>query len=195
MKQVHEHEALDRILRYLIDNKSNLPINVHKVQKEVFPDQKQQTIFYLVKKKLLNQNDIITSVVRDDNLETFDVYIGANDLTEIFLNQGGFTGAFEKQQIQKTENDRLERLQNEKLEAEVDIVRFQKGLGKRLTIWGFIVGIISVLASVITTIIQNSTDDNQKSINSLIIKTDSLTNRVLEIEKRLEDKRDSTNNK
>lgn len=195
MKQVSEHEALDRILKYLVDNRSDTPINVYRIHKEIFPEQKQQVIFYLIKKELLVQRDFLTTVVKNDSLEGFDVYIGANDLTELFLKQGGFTKEFEKEQNDRGEKERLERLQNEKLEAEVDIVKFQKGLGKRLKISAFIITVISVFASILTTFIQNRSNNNQESIDSLVIKSDTLTNRLLNIEKKLKELGDSIKQK
>jgi hypothetical protein len=34
-------------------------------------------------------------------LESFDVYLGATSLTDSFLKQGGFLGAFEQEEAEK----------------------------------------------------------------------------------------------
>lgn len=193
-KQITEQEALDRILKYLVDNRTDLPIGAYKICKDVFPEQKEQLVFYLIK-KLLYKSDIVISHIRNEDLNNFEVFIEATDLTETFLKQGGFQAQLNKEKADKTESDRLEALNKRKLEAEVDVIEFQKGLGKRLTIWGFIVTTIAVIASWLMTTIQDKRSDNKESIDSLIIKTDSLTKRILKIEKRLIEKEDSTNKK
>jgi hypothetical protein len=194
IKQITEHEALDRILKYLVDNRTDGPIGAYKICKEVFPDQKQQLVFFLIK-KLLNKSDIIKSHVQNDDLNDFQVFIEATDITEIFLKQGGFQGQLAKEQADKAERDRLDGLNKRKLEAEVEVIEFQKGLGKRLTIWGFIITIISIFSSVMTTIIQNKGDNKQRTIESLVNKTDSLTTRIIKLEKGLENNSDSTINR
>ena len=40
-------------------------------------------------------------------------------------------------------------------ESEVDIIRFQKGLGRKLTIWAVVLTAVSILASFLTTLVQN----------------------------------------
>lgn len=190
VKQITEQEALDRILKYLVDNKTDLPIGAYKIWKDVFPDQKQQLVFFLVK-KLLNKSEIVTSHVRNDNLSNFEVFIEATDITEVFLEQGGFQGQLAREQAEKVERERIEGLNRRKLEAEVDVIEFQKGLGKRLSIWGFIVAAISVCASILTTVIQNKGDNDQRKIDSLIIETDSLAIRILKIENEILNKVDS----
>lgn len=190
VKQITEQEALDRILKYLVDNKTDLPIGAYKIWKDVFPDQKQQLVFFLVK-KLLNKSEIVTSHVRNDNLSNFEVFIEATDITEVFLEQGGFQGQLAREQAEKVERERIEGLNKRKLEAEVDVIEFQKGLGKRLSIWGFIVAAISVCASILTTVIQNKGDNDQRKIDSLIIETDSLAIRILKIENEILNKVDS----
>lgn len=193
-KQITEQEALDRILKYLVDNRTDLPIGAYKICKDVFPEQKEQLVFYLIK-KLLYKSDIVISHIRNEDLNNFEVFIEATDLTETFLKQGGFQAQLNKEKADKAESDRLEALNKRKLEAEVDVIEFQKGLGKRLTIWGFIVTTVAVIASWLMTTIQDKRSDNKESIDSLIIKTDSLTKRILKIEKRLIEKEDSTNKK
>ncbi len=199
VKQITEQEALDRILQYLVDNRSDLPIGAYKIWKDVFPDQKQQLAFYLIK-KLLYKTDIVISHIRDEDLNNFDVFIEATDITEMFLKQGGFQGQLAKEQTDKVERDRIEELNKRKLQAEVDVIEFQKGLGKKLTVWGFVIAVVSILASILTTVIQNKGDINKETIDSLVVRTDSLTKRIIEIENRLIEKSeriktDTTTNK
>ena len=75
-----------------------------------------------------------------------------------------------------------------------------KGLGKKLTVWGFVIAVVSILASILTTVIQNKGDINKETIDSLVVRTDSLTKRIIEIENRLIEKSeriktDTTTNK
>jgi hypothetical protein len=189
-KQITEEEYLDRILKYLVDNRSDLPIDADQIWKNVFPNQNQQ-IAYILIKKLLHKSDIVISHIRDENLNNFEVFIEATDFAEVFLKQGGFQGELAKQQKAKTEKDRIDDLNNRKLQAEIDVIEFQKGLGKKLTVWGFVIGVVSVLASVITTMIQNN-GDSTETIDSIVVKTDSLLKRVTEIERTLIEKSDTT---
>src|SRR5690606_20039161 len=88
---------------------------------------------------------------------------------------GGFTAQAENDRIEKEEELRLKKLNTLKLESELDIIKFQKGLGKKLTIWGFAFAVLSVLASIVTTLIQNRPDEvSNQQIESLTYRVDSL---------------------
>jgi hypothetical protein len=174
-EEIQEYEVLDTVLKYLIDNRTDNPIHCEKIWKDVYPEIKKGFLYFTLKK--LIGNDIVTTVVREIDIEDFSVFFGANDITDFFLsNKGGFTAMHKRDQADKIEQNRLDKLQTEKLEAEVDIIKFQKGLGKKLTIWGFVIAALSVLASVGTTLVQTRHDDNfDPRIDSLTHRVDSLT--------------------
>jgi len=136
-KEIPQHEAMDTILRYLIDNKSDRPIHSHTIWKEVYP----------------------------------------NAITKRYLEeQGGFTKQYLREQADKIEQIRIDTLQTEKLESEVDIIRFQRGLGKRLTIWGVILTAISILVSFLTSLYQTQPTRNlENEVSLLKKKLDSVT--------------------
>ncbi|MQP23602.1 hypothetical protein GFJ94_00810 [Flavobacterium sp. LMO8] len=117
-------------------------------------------------------------------------FFEANGLTKKYLfDKGGFTKLYEDRQREKIEQDRIELLNKQKLETEIDIIKFQKGLGKKLTIWGFIVAVISVLTSVLFSVNTNNSNQLENS------KIDSLNIKIKNIEKELfELKKTKTNN-
>ncbi len=165
---IQEHEALDNILKYLIDNRSDNPIHCKQIWTDLFPEIEQHIIYYLLKK--LIGNDIVSTVIKDIDIEDFSVFFGANDLTKYFLiDKGGFTALSLKDQSDKIEQDRIVKLQTEKLEAEVDIIKFEKGLGRRFLKWTFIVTILSFLVSLLTVLYRDQDNSIYNSkVDSLI---------------------------
>ncbi|MGB1269847.1 MAG: hypothetical protein ACPG45_08915 [Flavobacteriaceae bacterium] len=156
MTEVSEHEAKDEILKYLIENKSDRPIHSQTIWKEVYPDQDEEVVYFLLRKIMYTADDIVITHIRSEEAHNFEVFFEANAITMRFLEQqGGFTQQFENEQKEIAEHKRLEQLQNEKLESEVDIIRFQKGLGRKLTIWAVVLTAVSILASFLTTLVQN----------------------------------------
>jgi len=156
MTEISEHEAKDEILKYLIENKSDRPIHSETIWKEVYPDQDEEVVYFLLRKIMNTVDDIVITHIRSDEPHNFEVFFEANALTKRFLEQqGGFTQQFKNEQKEIVEQKRLERLQNEKLESEVDIIRFQKGLGRKLTIWAVVLTAVSILVSFLTTLVQN----------------------------------------
>ena len=94
----------------------------------------------------------------------------ATEYVTAFLHDGGFTKLYDTAAtIQEAEYNR-QKLNDEKLSAEVDIVKFQKGLGKKLLIWGFIISIISIVASVLTTVVTSRNDKQNFSIDTVSLK-------------------------
>ena len=109
-------------------------------------------------------------------------------MTKQFLEQqGGFTQQFENEQKEIAEQKRLELLQNEKLESEVDVIRFQKGLGRKLTIWAVVLTALSILVSFLTTSVQNQPYQDFDS------KIDSLTQTVVKTSQKVDVLTDSLN--
>ncbi len=186
-KHTHQHEAMDTILRYLIDNKSDRPIHSHTIWKEVFPEQDEEVVYFLLRKIMNTADEIVVSHIRSSDTHNFEVFFEANAITKGYLfDQGGFTGQFEREQGEQIDKIKREILEREKLESEVDIIRFQKGLGKKLTIWGFIIAVLSVIASVLTTLIQNQPNESlTRQIELVTQHADSLDQNLKSINLRL----------
>jgi hypothetical protein len=188
IKNIPEHEAMDTILRYLIDNKSENPIHSHTIWKQVFPELEEDVVYFLLKKILSTDDEIVVSHIRSSEMYNFEVFFESNAITKRFLEvQGGFSRKYLLEQSYIIEQARLDKLQTEKLEAEVDIINFQKGLGKKLTIWGFVIAALSVLASVGTTLFQNRHDDIfLPRIDTLNHRVDSLTDNLQKTKQQLQ---------
>ncbi|EMY79844.1 hypothetical protein pgond44_14893 [Psychroflexus gondwanensis ACAM 44] len=188
MTEISEHEAMDEILKYLIKNKSDRPIHSETIWKEVYPDQNEEVVYVLLRKIMNTADDIVITHIRSNEPHNFEVFFESNAITKRFLEQqGGFTKQFENEQKEITEQNRLERLQNEKLESEVDIIRFQKGLGRKLTIWAVVLTAVSILVSFLTTLVQNQPYHDYDS------KIDSLTQTVVKTSQKVDVLTDSLN--
>jgi hypothetical protein len=188
MTEISEHEAMDEILKYLIKNKSDRPIHSETIWKEVYPDQNEEVVYVLLRKIMNTADDIVITRIRSNEPHNFEVFFESNAITKRFLEQqGGFTKQFENEQKEITEQNRLERLENEKLESEVDIIRFQKGLGRKLTIWAVVLTAVSILVSFLTTLVQNQPYQDYDS------KIDSLTQTVVKTSQKVDILTDSLN--
>jgi hypothetical protein len=100
-----------------------------------------------------------------------------------FQSQGGFKNLYEsKVEIQLKEAER-QRLNDEKLKAEVDIVKFQRGLGKKFTIWAFVVSVIAVISSVLTTLVTSNNDKDMSPKVDTAFLNDRLQKLDLHIQK------------
>ncbi len=174
MKGTSEHKAKDKILKYLIENKSDNPIHSHTIWQEVYPDQDEEVVYLLLRRIMNTADDIVITQKRSEEPHNFEVFFEANATTKRFLeDQGGFSRQFENEQKEIAEQKRLEHLQNEKLESEVDIIRFQKGLGRELTIWAVVLTAVSILVSFLTSLVQNRPyQDVDSKIETLIQKSE-----------------------
>lgn len=184
MKEIsqHEAEAMDAILAYLIENKSGGLIYSGKIWKDVFPEQDEEFVYFLLKKIMNTAGDIVVKNVRSNDISNFEVFFEANAITERYLEQqGGFSKQFQNDQIEKLERERIERLQTEKLESEVDITKFQKGLGKRLTIWGVVLTVLSILVSFLTSLFQTQPYQDYDSKVDSLTQVVSLTTQKLDV--------------
>lgn len=185
---MQQHEAMDMILKYLIDNKSDTPIHSYTIWKDLFADLsiEEEVVYFMLKKIMSTNDEIVIAKVRSDSLDNFEVFFDATPITKSFLNnQGGFSKQYENEQKEKIEEMRLALLNAEKLESEVDIIRFQKGLGKRLTIWGFGFAVVSFLVSYLTGLYQNA------SSQDYVLKVDSLNKVILTTNNRVDYLNDS----
>lgn len=188
MTEISQHEAMDEILKYLIKNKSDRPIHSKTIWKEVYPDQDEEVVYFLLRKIMNTADDIVITHIRSAEPHNFEVLFESNAITKRFLEQqGGFTQQFKNKQKEIAEQKRLERLQNEKLESEVDIIRFQKGLGRKLTIWAVVLTAVSILVSFLTTLVQNQPYQDFDS------KIDSLTQTVVKTSQKVDVLTDSLN--
>lgn len=186
IRQVEEYEAMDDILEYLIKNKSDRPIHSERIWKDLYADQEEEVVYFILKKIMGTVDEIVITRIRNEELDNFDVFFEANAITKRFLyEQGGFTKRFQDQQNEKAEKIRITLLNQEKLETELDIIKFQKGLGKKLTIWGFVVAVLSILISVLLSVYTNNPDKSKNSkIDSLNIRIKAVEKELLKIEKK-----------
>lgn len=188
MDIITEYEAKDKILTFLVDKREEgLPISSHRIWKEVYPDQKEQ-IVYAVLKTLLYK-DVVTSHIRSDEIRNFEVFFEANDLTEMFLRQGGFSKEFEELQKVKDEQALVDELNKRLLVAEVAIKEFEKKRGKGFVIWGFVVAVLTFLSSVLfdaldirDKLFPSPKTDYLQHVDSLEIRIESLDERLRGLE-------------
>lgn len=188
MENISQHTALDTILKYLIDNKTERPIHSSTIWKDIFPDQEEEVVYFLLKYIIGTADKIVVTHVRSEDIHNFDVFFEANAITKRFLHdQGGFVKQAEKEHLAQIEQNKIDALNFKKLEAEVDIIEFQKGLGKKITIWGFVITVISVLASVGTTLVQSKNDVNlSPRIDSLNHRIDKLNDSLQSVNSHLQ---------
>lgn len=186
--EIPEHVAKDEILKYLIKNKSDRPIHSQTIWKEVYPDQDEEVVYSILRKIMNTTSDIVITHIRSKEPRNFEVFFESNALTKRFLeDQGGFTQQFENEQKEIAEQKRLEHLQIVKLESEVEIIRFQKGLGRKLTIWAVVLTAVSILVSFLTTLVQNQPYQDFDS------KIDSLTQTAIMTSQKVDVLNDSLN--
>ena len=187
MENISQHKALDNILKYLIDNKSDRAIHSSTIWKDVFPNEEEEVAYFLLKHIMGTPDEIVVSHPRSVDIHNFDVFFEANAITERFLfNQGGFVRQAEKAHLAQIEQNRIDALNLKKLESEVDIIEFQKGLGKKFIIWTFVVGVLSFGVSSLTTLFQSRHDTNlAPRIDSLTHRIDDLNDSLQSINSRL----------
>ena len=172
---------LDKILQALLENEIDFQ-NVNKINENLIKDKSYEyclSLFYILSEhypRLLYPIDLSPDI------------FWATDYVAAFLHDGGFTNLYDSEAAkQEAENER-QKLNDEKLAAEVDIVKFQKGLGKKFTIWAFIVSIISIVASVLTTVLTTQQEDNKPlpiDTNSLKHQLQILDLRVRKLEQQI----------
>ena len=176
---LQEANDLDLILQTSIDT-PDIVYSVEEVQKLLFSDKDYN---YCLNLYYILSNSYPGLLLPESG--TKPEYFWANDYAKAFLHQGGFTRKYNDEFDRVTKQEIIDSLSLDKLAAEVDIFRFQKGLGKRLTIWGFAIATISVIASILTTIISsNKTPDND--LKKPIFDTVSLKMQLQNFETRLQ---------
>ena len=84
-KVIQQHEAMDTILRFLIDNKSDTAIHSENIWKKVFPDQKEEVVYFLLKQIMATGDSLVVTHIRSEDIDTFEVFFEANAITERFL--------------------------------------------------------------------------------------------------------------
>lgn len=188
MDIITEHEAKDKILKYLVDKRRNGNlITSYDIWKDVYPEQKEQIVYSVL--KTLLYKDVVTSHVTNDSLSNFVVFFEANDLTEMFLSQGGFSKESEELQKVKDEQAHVDQLNKRLLIAEVAIKEFEKKRGKGFVIWGFVIAILTFLSTVLFDAldVQDKLFPSRKTeyfqhVDSLEIIIDSIDERLRVIE-------------
>ncbi|MQP23601.1 hypothetical protein GFJ94_00805 [Flavobacterium sp. LMO8] len=74
VKEVSEQEAMDTILKYLIENKSHKPIHSHTIWKQLYPEQDEEVVYFILTKIMNTVDNIVTTHIRSNELHNFDVF-------------------------------------------------------------------------------------------------------------------------
>jgi hypothetical protein len=99
MRVIEQHEAMDMILEYLVDNQNpDRPIHSSKIHHGLFPSSSIEETSLLLSRIMDTVDPVVVSRARNTEIADFDVFFQANAITERFLQQGGFTAIFEEQQ-------------------------------------------------------------------------------------------------
>jgi hypothetical protein len=155
---------LDFLIQKILDKNVNVR-SINEIHKNVFPDKEYEycsSLFYIL-------NSYRPKLI-DSHEAQFGYIFTPTHYASTFLYGGGFTKYFDNEFAkQQAENER-QKLSDEKLSAEVDIVKFQKGLGKKLTIWGIVISVISIVASVLTTVATSHNEDKPFPIDTVSLK-------------------------
>ena len=115
-KHIPEYEAMDIILKYLIDNKSQQALHSNNIWAAVFPDQPPEVFNMLLKKISSAVDPVVTYMPRHEELYRYEAFFKATALTELFLNNGGFTKQYQDEEIARQEQLRIDGLNKVKLE-------------------------------------------------------------------------------
>ena len=112
---IPEHQVMDEILKYLIDDKTNQLVHCRTLWKKLYPEQEKELIYILLKKIISTNDPIVVSRIINDDIHHFDVEFQATAITKIYLAQGGFSKRFEKTQMEEAEFSRVENLNKQKI--------------------------------------------------------------------------------
>ena len=164
MANIDKEQAthLDSIIKTAIANSEKMR-SVRHIRENVLPDKSDEyclSLYYI----LYNfSQDIIHHNSQPD-------IFWLTDYAPAFIHDGGFSTLYESAvEKEKIERER-QRLNDEKLSAEVDIVKFQKGLGIKLTKWGVAISAIAIVVSVLTTVATNKSEDEPFPIDTFSLK-------------------------
>lgn len=175
MAKINKEQAthLDLILDFLNKNDDS---NVDDINEKLLPDKSRDyclSLFYIL------ANYYPRLLYPKDNLSE-DIF-WATEYVPAFLHDGGFTKIYDTQFAEYEAEQKRQALADQKTQAELDIIEFQRGLGKKLLIWGFIVSVISIIASVLTTVATNHNDKQNSQVDTVALK-----NELQSIEQRLQ---------
>ena len=171
-----QSRELDLLLQTILDKKVNVR-SLDEIHQNVFPD---KTFEYC--SSLFHIADNFHQQLLDSIKTSIGYIFTPTHYVVAFLHDGGFTKYFDTEFAKQEAEIARQKLNDEKLSGEVDIVKFQRGLGKRFTIWAFIVSIIAVIVSILTTVVTEHKKENQP----LIFDTLSLKKQLHNIETRIE---------
>ncbi len=98
-----------------------------------------------------------------------------------FQDQGGFKDLFKSHLETKNADVVRQILSDKKMTTEIEVLEFQKGLGKKLLIWGLVVSIISIFSSIVTSVFITNKDKQSQPIDTVVLKA-----QMQKIEQRLQ---------
>ena len=166
---------LDFLLQSILNKKINVR-NIKEINSNVFPNKPIDycsSLFFILDgyyPKLLNSQSGPSGH-----------FFSPTHFVSAFLHDGGFTKYFDTEFAKQQIELEREKLNDEKLTAELDIVKFQRGLGKKFIIWTFVVSVIAIIVSILTTAATGHKNDNQ----TLPFDTLSLKNELQNIDSRI----------
>jgi hypothetical protein len=123
---IEEAKSMDLILRYLLEQNNSRDISNFEIQKKLFPNEDNEQVSYLLNNIIKFGNDIIKYSIRIEDIKRFDCFVQATYRTRIFIEkENGFVGLFEKSEKTQKEKDRLQKIQNKKLEDDAKLSNWQ----------------------------------------------------------------------
>ena len=117
IKNISEGQAKDMILKYCLE-KENRTISSNELKTELFPDFSIDIVNLLIE-KIGNAVDPIATVKMNSRTK----YIITNGITEMFMQQGGFTQSEIKEKQSKEKTDQKENLEEQIRELTRDNLR------------------------------------------------------------------------
>ncbi len=120
IEDISEGQAKDIILRYCVE-KGNGIISSTELKSELFPEFSIDIVNLLLQ-KIGNAIDPIATVRMDSRTK----YITTNGVTEMFLNQGGFTQSEKDEELRKERDLKKESENREKELLEIANLKLQK---------------------------------------------------------------------
>jgi hypothetical protein len=128
-------ESQDLILKYLVDNPDRTFTSEHILEENILPEGTPIGTVELLIDRIANTVDEVAYV----NIQAHGHFIRANNLTEVFLNQGGFT-KYEKEEVeQKLAQEERDRIAFEKSKIDLELAK------KWFARIGFIIGTVLAL--------------------------------------------------
>ena len=177
-KGMEEHEAMDKIMKYINDDYTDKYIHSSRIWKELFHSEDEDIVYRILNKMMNLPDPVFEFHVRNGALHAYDVIYKKNGLTQRSIDQGGFTAFYEKKVAAQKEADRIGALEKKKLENEVTGFETQK----RLSILGLVIAVLAFGY----TIYSDFQNLSKSDFDAMQNKTASLEQRIKLLEQKLQ---------